>query len=147
MRLIAHDTNMAQKKGLHIFRVGDLVLPHPIIFHLYRDIEDGELGIVVKTIAPNHPTKDYRKVRIFWQQQMREETYYAHLLFHLHHEDQVETLKKKWHDAVHTISFTEMKQRSQGASTYVREQILKEKLKDLIDNDRIPFENPCKGLN
>lgn len=136
---------MGQKRGQHIFEVGELVLPHPVIFHLYKDINDvKEFGIILEIINPKHPRNDYRKVRVFWQQQMREETYYAHLLFHLHHEEAIENLNKEWHKALGTISFGEMKARQLGPSTFVDELILKNKLENLIDIDKIPLKNPFR---
>lgn len=126
---------MGEKKGQHIFYPGDLVLPHPIIAYMYGDVHDGEYGIVLKNIAPSHPSKDFRKVVIFWQEQMREETYYSHLLFHLHHEEQLKQIWEQWYEV-----FNNLKQRQIGASNMAAFSILQ------LDHKKYPHYNPCKGL-
>lgn len=87
---------MAGKKGLHIFDVGDLVLPHPLITLVYEDTVVGDMGIVLKRYPPEHPTKDMRKVKVFWQQKMIEKTYYAHIIYHLHHDETVQSITDHW---------------------------------------------------
>jgi hypothetical protein len=129
---------MAQRKGQHIFEVGDLVYPHPIIAFLYKDVEYAEFGIVLKKIPPSHPIKDYRKVIVFWQNAMKEETYYAHMLFHLHHEERLRNIWNQWAEAAKVLKDSNR----QIGATHL--QYLNQK--GLIDAEKFPHYNPCQGI-
>lgn len=133
--------NMTRIKSTHFFEIGELVIPHPIIHFAYKDIEKMEFGIVVKRINPKHPVNDYRKVRVFWQKQMREETYYAHQLFHLHHEEQVDRLYELWESKKAALNVLS----SKPPFSHHQIQWSLENLGDII-NERFPINNPCKGI-
>jgi hypothetical protein len=88
---------MGDKKGHHIFEIGELVLPHPIMCYFWKDIDENDMGIVVEKINPTHPTKDFRKVKVFWQIKGVEDVYYSHLFYHLHNEEALKELREKWY--------------------------------------------------
>lgn len=87
---------MTDKKGQHIFKLGDMVFPHPILYLQWKEISEDEVGIVTEIINPVHPTKDERKVRVFWQQKQVEGVYAARRLFHTHQTEQIEVVARKW---------------------------------------------------
>jgi len=83
---------MSRKKGLHIFEPGDMVIPHPIISILWKDIEEGDLGLVLKSHKQLHPQKGERSSTIFWIFAQKEIRYSNNILFHLHHEERVQKI-------------------------------------------------------
>lgn len=120
---------MTNKKGLHIFEKGELVIPHPIIYLVYKDIEEGDYGIVVDVIKQSHPLRDFRKVKVYWQRSMEEETYYAHMVYHLHHEYVVEEITQTWKEELnkHPLSSLHM-------------------YNSRLFSEKFPMRNPCKKM-
>src|SRR5690349_19220914 len=132
--------HMSRIKSRHYFEIGELVIAHPIIPLFYKDIERGDFGIVLERYPPKHPTNDYRKVRIFWQKSMKDETYYAHHLYHLHHEEEIEKIYDEWVEKLNTIRNSDlMKYRSMGASSHYQNMQILEKLG--VSIDRFPLDN------
>lgn len=126
---------MARAKGHHIFEIGELVIPHPIVYLVYKDIEEDDFGIVVKKIPPTHPLNDWRKVKIFWQKASKYETYYAHHVFHLHHQEKHDELKEIWKREVEKVLNSTSSLRM-GIAANLRNFL----------SDKYPYSNPCKGI-
>ena len=88
---------MSRKKGLHIFEVGELVLPHPVIYLHFNEAEKGDIGIITKIVPPEKHDSP-RLVQVYWQIKCMEGLFNSELVFHLHHEEIVELKNKEWEE-------------------------------------------------
>mgnify|MGYP003651010868 CR=1 FL=1 len=92
---------MSRKKGHHYFEKGNLVIPHPLVYMLWSEIGDNEIGLVLD--ADVKPIKEsfkllfdvHKATRIYWISSGTTSTLPAYAIYHQHQTDLVNNIKQK----------------------------------------------------
>ncbi len=128
---------MAPKKGLHIYDIGELVMPHPLLYFVWNDVDRDDVGIVVET-KQAQSNKFKRTVKVFWQQAQKECIYENQWVYHLRHEENRDKEEKRW-IGIQNVKIYMSKLRQVGITTINVFQIFGHLL-----NKDYPISNPHK---